>query len=212
MWLFDRLVPQRPARNPRQRVQRAGNRFPTDLLSTELGPVADISASGLRVRSGRGVGASVGQLRPVTIRWADLGMSVKCRVVRVDRAADGGSDVGLSFVGASPRLRAALEHLGQFGFVPFGFAAPGGNDSTGDERRSKRPAPDYYQVLGLAGSATAAEIKQAYYRLARQHHPDSSNAAASAQMFESLAEAYRTLRDAESRRRYDDARGTVSAA
>ena len=33
---------------------------------------------------------------------------------------------------------------------------------------------DYYQVLGVAKNATAAEIKKAYRKLAQQHHPDAN--------------------------------------
>lgn len=206
MWPFDNFGPKLRVR----RVQRVGERFPTDLLSTELGEVADISAHGLRIRVGRRPDASVGQVRPLTIRWSDFGISVKCRVVRVVRVPPGGTEVGVSVVGASPRLRAALEHLGQYGFVPRG-AGEDADGPSGASAASVRPAkrgPDYYRLLGLPPSATAVEIRQAYHRLARQHHPDASNDAGSARTFEVLTEAYRILRDAESRRRYDAARAT----
>ena len=35
---------------------------------------------------------------------------------------------------------------------------------------------DYYGILGLTSDATLADVKNAYHRLARQHHPDRNNA------------------------------------
>jgi hypothetical protein len=194
------------------RVNRAAERFATDLLTTELGEVADISGHGLRIRAREGLRVARGKVMPLTVRWGDCRLTVKCRVVRSGRAPDGSAEIGVVFIDPSPRLRAALEHLGRFGFVPGAGdegAAPG---SSGTGRPGKRP-PDHYRVLGVSPDATAAEIRQAYYQLSRQHHPDVSRDPASAKKFQALAEAYRALRDADDRRRYDAARlGAVGAA
>jgi hypothetical protein len=196
------------------RVTRVGERFPTDLLTTELGEVADISGHGLRIRAREGLRAPRGLVLPLTIRWADCRVTVKCRVVRRGRAADGSPEIGVAFIDPSPRLRAALEHLGRFGFVPGADGGAGAPENPGASRRPRgRTLPDHYQVLGVSPDAPAAQIRQAYYRLSRQHHPDVSRDPASARKFQALAEAYRTLRDPDERRRYDAARtGVVGAA
>lgn len=64
--------------------------------------------------------------------------------------------------------------------------------------------PDYYQLLGVPFTASEAEIKAAYRRLALRWHPDRNggDAAAEAQ-FKGLNEAYQTLGDPERRARYD---------
>src|SRR5438045_5393570 len=63
---------------------------------------------------------------------------------------------------------------------------------------------DYYEVLGVARTATDQEIKSAYRRLAVRHHPDKNpNDAASEEKFKEAAEAYTVLSDVEQRRRYD---------
>jgi curved DNA-binding protein CbpA len=62
---------------------------------------------------------------------------------------------------------------------------------------------DYYGVLGVARDASMPEIRRAYRRLARQHHPDRNAAPDGAQRFRRLVEAYAVLRDPACRARYD---------
>lgn len=62
---------------------------------------------------------------------------------------------------------------------------------------------DYYEALGVARDASAADIKKAYRRLAQKHHPDVSKEAGAEEKFKEIAEAYATLKDAEKRAAYD---------
>jgi molecular chaperone DnaJ len=63
---------------------------------------------------------------------------------------------------------------------------------------------DYYEVLGVAKSASAKEIADAYRKLAIKHHPDKNPGDAEAvAKFKEAAEAFEVLHDADKRSRYD---------
>lgn len=63
---------------------------------------------------------------------------------------------------------------------------------------------DYYETLGVSPNATQNEIKQAYRRLARQHHPDVNPGDNDADgRFKEINEAYQVLSDPEKRQVYD---------
>ena len=65
---------------------------------------------------------------------------------------------------------------------------------------------DYYQVMGLADTATADEVKKAYRKLARKYHPDVSKEKDAEEKFKALGEAYEVLKDPAKRAEYDELR------
>src|SRR5579859_6004431 len=64
---------------------------------------------------------------------------------------------------------------------------------------------DYYSTLGVAKTSTEKEIKQAFRKLARKHHPDVNPGDKSAEgKFKEINEAYEVLGDPDKRRKYDE--------
>ena len=61
--------------------------------------------------------------------------------------------------------------------------------------------PDHYATLGVPPDATTAQIKKAYRKLARQHHPDTNPGdPGAATRFKTITEAYEVLTDPARRR------------
>lgn len=72
---------------------------------------------------------------------------------------------------------------------------------------------DFYKILGVAKDASDADIKKAYRKLARQHHPDTNAGnTASEKKFKDISEAYSVLSDPEERQQYDAIRAMGSGA
>ena len=65
---------------------------------------------------------------------------------------------------------------------------------------------DYYEILGLKKDASDADIKKAYRKLAREHHPDmvdESDKSAAEKRFKDINEAYQVLSDPQKKKMYD---------
>lgn len=65
---------------------------------------------------------------------------------------------------------------------------------------------DYYDILGISRDASASQIKKAYRKLAREHHPDAvaeEDKKQAEKRFKEINEAYQVLGDPEKRKMYD---------
>jgi curved DNA-binding protein len=65
---------------------------------------------------------------------------------------------------------------------------------------------DYYKTMGVPEDASADEIKKAYRKFARKHHPDLNKDETTGDKFKELGEAYEVLKDPAKREEYDQLR------
>ena len=81
------------------------------------------------------------------------------------------------------------------------FARRGGGGGSGNT--SAANDKDFYGLLGLDRNASASDIKKAYFKLAKQYHPDVNPGAEAKEKFAKISNAYETLSDDNKRRIYD---------
>jgi DnaJ-class molecular chaperone len=62
---------------------------------------------------------------------------------------------------------------------------------------------DYYSVLGVNRGSSASDIKKAYFKLAKEYHPDVNKTEGAKEKFAEINEAYETLGDEQKKRVYD---------
>jgi len=78
-----------------------------------------------------------------------------------------------------------------------------------DEKLEEEAAPvsvketELYDVLGVAPDATPSQLKKAYYKGAKQYHPDRNHGDESKEKFQQIGDAYQILSDEETRAKYD---------
>jgi DnaJ-class molecular chaperone len=72
--------------------------------------------------------------------------------------------------------------------------------------------PLYYDLLGVSRTASDAELKQAYRKLAREMHPDTGASKEDEEQFKDITTAYKVLSRPDRRRQYDEEQAHKAAA
>ena len=205
MWF---IGPPKPSVRTRKRQH---DRFVSDLLVCALGRVLDLSASGIRIGVRGRCKLRKGKVIPLTLEAPQGSLTLQAKVVRIVRRGLFVSEVGMEFVGITPRVVRTLKSLAEFGFAADrGIAGSfvgsheagdmgGGPRADGQGSAGSAAGPSKLQwareVLRVDSGASAEEIRAAYRNLARRYHPDAHQSGQKDLDFSELVEAYRTLRD-----------------
>ncbi len=206
------------ARSSRSHVQRRSERFLTSAVSCPIGDVVDVSDTGLRLASTKRFRFKIGETHQLVLRAGGQQLRASMRVQWVRRVSlfPVRYEAGFQLVDARPGVGKAIRQMGQFG-----CATNDSVDAATPEEAKEQATPtvqasieieDLYAVLGVEKDASADEIKSAYRRLAREHHPDRSEAQDAAEVFDRIAKAYSILGDTRRRKWYDQmASGEIAA-
>jgi hypothetical protein len=210
---------------------RRATRHQTNLLTCQLGDVADISRTGMRIKCPSRPPVKVDQMLQLKLESTGQRIAVLGRVVWVRRKGLKAYQIGVQFVNVKSSVAAALESLALFGFVDVDAAAaakhhganeapspaptakptptPGAKERPREQAKTVRAAvslPDYYEILGVPPTATAEDIQHAYRGLALKYHPDVNGDPSSVEQFMRIKDAYEVLRNDRDRKSYDRSR------
>jgi len=187
------------SRDPGPPPPRA-ERLSTAILSTELGPVLDVSRTGFRISMTRKPGFAIGSELSITLESARDALTLTVRVARVRHIGSGRYEVGMSLVSPDAQQQSAVERLARTGSAR---SAAGPDAFTRERLIAALRAPDHYAVLGIAPSADPDQVREAFRALARRLHPDVNKAPDAEQSFATVNEAYSVLVDPQQRAEYD---------
>lgn len=102
-----------------------------------------------------------------------------------------------------------MSHEGKVEVPAPGQAASVGAEGEGPQsevpkKKKKVKETGLYDTLAIEPDATTAQVKKAYYKMAKQHHPDKNDGdEAAKQRFQEISDAYQILMDEDSRANYD---------
>ncbi len=205
-----------PRRQPLK--PRSASRNLIDGFMTQLGPLIDISATGMRLRLPKDQPLAPQSVLNFQVRnggsmFSLRGIVVWCRAKRKSEYAE----CGVRFIDLSPEHRALVEHVARFGLMPrrdekVDSSARGASKQheQHEQRNSARPTQvsveveNLYAILRVPSNATPEQIRTAYRTLARQFHPDRCPTPEATQQFTLVSKAFSVLRDPELRARYDE--------
>lgn len=179
-------------------------RFSRAGLTCPLGPVADLSAGGAKVRIDRKPTVQVGETLEMMIGARGSVLSIRAIVVWARKCGWKSWEIGLQFRGVYEELAKQLTQLAMTGStqaVQEDYAKRG--TPTSPEIEASIEIDDLYEILQVARKASTEQVIVAYRALARKYHPDFNPATDAAVAFTRITKAYRVLKDPETRARYD---------
>ncbi|MBM4109074.1 MAG: hypothetical protein FJ255_09755 [Phycisphaerae bacterium] len=204
-WLVDLVKPTK------QKVARRCERYRTTDLRCALGLIADLSASGMRVRADSKPDFKAGHLLDLPVSNGQHKIVVRARVAWVRKGAEGRYWIGLAFADTRAGIGDLMARLARYGY--FETEQPQDQPRPPSNTHARREEiEDLYEILGVGRRAAPDEIHAAYRRLAHVYHPDVCKHADAGERMVRVNKAYAILKDEAVRKKYDALlRGTRAA-
>lgn len=190
-----------------RQVPRGAQRFAARDLTCVLGPLVDLSESGMRVRHEGRPGLRRGDLCVFTVESGKQSVRVQGRVAWVRRTSWSEFQMGIAFEDVRPGIRVALAQLARWGTIRLDRSVERTAGCTGEEAATAAvEVVDLYAIVGVKNDATPEEIRRAYHARAKETHPDTCKEADAAERFDELNKAFKVLCVPKLRSMYDDMR------
>ncbi len=198
---------------------RTSQRFSTNSVEWEYGGVINMSTTGACIVDKR----TMTTLAPgvtQTLRFCSEGrtLTLQAQVKWARRSSSAeGMLAGVVFTSVSAKQTIEIERFAGIRFSDAAKSAERTADSMNDEPEtpvSHEPAGelvDLYRVLGIRPDASESDIRGAFRRNASRWHPDTCSSPEAAERFVEVSKAYKVLRDAQARGRYDSMLRTSEA-
>jgi len=187
---------------------RRDERFATHGLSSPLGTITDLSASGMCIQSTGKPIVRKGDVETFELKSGRQKLVVPGVIVRLKRMGFRSKtfEIGVRFADARPHVRQALEELAKYGYVKGKTKASSSVEGAAQVEPLKAAieVEDLYEVLEIDRDATGDEIRRAYRAMAKRYHPDVSDDEHASERFAVISKAYRVLGDDSMRERYDE--------
>lgn len=217
------------------KMPREHERHLAEGLTCVTGEVLDLSAGGIRIRSAVRPPVKAGGMAPFTINAGGKQITLQGRVAWIRRASllSGPYEYGVQFFGVTAPMRALLERIALYGYVPergevgtvgkrggsgasgggggggsgggAGSGSVGGSGSQGQRVTVTTELPDFYEAIGVSSDATQDQIHVAFRVLAKKLHPDVCKDPDANERFSFITRVYEVLGDPELRVKYDEA-------
>lgn len=194
--------------------RRKSPRYQTNTLPAfNFGEVVDLSATGMRIRRPGKPHAVVGATEKFVIIAGSGPLCLQGKVVWVKGPGllAKHHEYGVHFTGLDASLRERLLHIGEYGFDS-GPALESQVDRAKRKLIASIEVEDLYPILGVEPTATQEELGAAYRTLVRRWHPDVCKEPDAEEQLARVSKAYKVLRDADLRSRYDQMRDAARLA
>lgn len=202
---------------PTGRAERTAERFRCDTMVCPIGPVVDVSATGLRIKLSEPATFRPGDTLSLALTSHGQTVKVQGSVARIIKKFFRPAELGVSFINLTPSQAAAVVQLGRFGYCEVRDKAPAAKPKTASRDVPIPPPPpkstspiqagveieDLYEVLGVASNATNDQVRDAYRDLAKRYHPDHCKEDGAPERFARISKAFSVLRDPKLRANYD---------